>query len=92
VPLPVSKLGFCTGTIMGTAAEANGALRPMAAMAKPQSLRMGRRFHGLVVWPGGALAGWCVILAVFMVVFGNYFLGFRLGLGQKEKIGVLSSR
>ena len=47
-PNSVSKFPFVTGMVVACA-EAIKALSPMAAMPRPQSLRRGRKFTGVMV-------------------------------------------
>jgi len=58
VPYSVSKFPFRTGMVV--CADASGAPSPMAAMARPQSLRRGRKFPGMIAVLGRDV--------VFMVV------------------------
>jgi hypothetical protein len=65
-----SKLGFATVMVVDCAG-ASGALRPMAARAKPQSLRIDRKFLSVVVGPGGAVLrmfGLLVMAVDFMLL------------------------
>ena len=64
VPNSVSKLPFITGTV---AAEASGALSPMAAMAKPKNRRMGRELMAGFVW---------LVRHVVFMVFWVLYSGF----------------
>jgi integral membrane sensor domain MASE1 len=74
-PVAATKSAACAEVIV--------ALSPMAAMDRPQNLRMGPMFLGGAAWPGGAM--WCMfgmlVMNVVFMVFGSmdYFLMVLFG-------------